>query len=78
MNTARYSKSGLSAYELAVENGFEGTVVEWLVSLNGNQSGIAGEAVNVAVDDTNLPYTANTVQEALEEEQIKIIYGGNY
>ena len=28
-------KNGKSAYELAVENGFEGTEVEWLASLHG-------------------------------------------
>lgn len=28
---------GASAYELAVENGFEGTVEEWLASLKGEQ-----------------------------------------
>ena len=30
-----YGKDGLSAYEVAVENGFEGTEEEWLDSLNG-------------------------------------------
>lgn len=30
--------SGLSAYELAVENGYEGTVEEWLASLSGGAS----------------------------------------
>lgn len=29
------SQGGKSAYEIAVENGFEGTVVEWLESLKG-------------------------------------------
>ena len=28
-------KPGLSAYEIAVENGFEGTEAEWLISING-------------------------------------------
>ena len=28
-------KDGLSAYEIAVKNGFEGTEQEWLASLNG-------------------------------------------
>ena len=34
---------GLSAYEVAVANGFEGTVTEWLASLKGQQ-GEKGEA----------------------------------
>ena len=33
---------GLSAYEVAVANGFEGTVEEWLLSLEGPQ-GVPGE-----------------------------------
>jgi hypothetical protein len=33
---------GKSAYELAVDNGFEGTEQEWLASLKGPQ-GIQGE-----------------------------------
>lgn len=31
-------KNGLSAYELAVQNGFSGTVQEWLSSLNGKSA----------------------------------------
>lgn len=38
---------GKSAYELAVENGFEGTVTEWLASLHGKdgEDGVDGEGV---------------------------------
>lgn len=32
---------GLSAYELAVENGFEGTEAEWLVSLSSFETALA-------------------------------------
>ena len=35
-------KNGLSAYEIAVQNGFEGTETEWLESLKGEQ-GVPGE-----------------------------------
>ena len=31
-----YGVNGLSAYEIAVQQGFEGTVDEWLESLQGN------------------------------------------
>lgn len=41
--------NGLSAYELAVQNGYEGTVTEWLASLQG-QDGVDG--VN-GLDGTN-------------------------
>lgn len=38
-------KDGLSAYELAVENGFTGTLAEWLVSLKGKygENGVDGK-----------------------------------
>lgn len=36
------SKQGLSAYEIAVKNGFEGTEIEWLESLKGDK-GDAGK-----------------------------------
>ena len=38
-------KDGLSAYELAVENGFTGTLAEWLVSLKGKdgKNGVDGK-----------------------------------
>jgi hypothetical protein len=43
-----YAKDGLSAYEVALENGFEGSETEWLESLKGEQGeqgiqGIQGE-----------------------------------
>lgn len=41
------SKDGLSAYEIAVKNGFKGTEIEWLESLKGNKGdkGDKGEAL---------------------------------
>ena len=35
----REGDAGLSAYELAVNNGFEGTEAEWLASLQGGPAG---------------------------------------
>jgi hypothetical protein len=35
IQTVNIGKNGLSAYEIAVENGFEGTEEEWLESLQG-------------------------------------------
>lgn len=45
------SESGKSAYELAVENGFVGTTIEWLASLVGT-SGVDGlSAYEIAVEN---------------------------
>lgn len=70
---------GLSAYEIAVKNGFEGTEKEWLASLKGD-TGKAGDTVTVnrkrAVDgnisvngsDINLRSgESKTVTQAIEE-----------
>lgn len=45
LEIAREGEGGLSAYQLAVDNGFEGTEQEWLESLVGPQGpqGIQGE-----------------------------------
>jgi len=45
-------QNGKSAYELAVENGFEGTVEEWIASLQGT-NGIDGKDGENGVDGTN-------------------------
>ena len=42
MQTGANGKDGRSAYEIAIENGFVGTVVEWLESLKG-RDGIDGK-----------------------------------
>ncbi len=45
-------KDGLSAYELAVQNGFTGTLAEWLVSLKGKdgENGVDGQPGKDGVD----------------------------
>lgn len=43
------SKPGKSAYELAVENGFEGSVTEWLESLKGESANRGYSAYEIAV-----------------------------
>ncbi len=56
-------KDGLSAYELAVQNGFEGTLDEWLASLKGDpgkdgkngKNGLNGENGDDGHDGLNTP-----------------------
>ena len=45
-------QNGKSAYELAVENGFEGTVEEWIASLQGT-NGIDGKDGENGIDGQN-------------------------
>ena len=47
---------GKSAYELAVDNGFEGTVLEWLASLKGDGVSLLG-IDSEAVDELTTRYT---------------------
>ena len=54
------SKGGKSAYEVAVENGFQGTVEEWLASLKGVSPRI-GENGNWFIGDTDTGVPANGV-----------------
>lgn len=42
---------GLSAYEIAVENGFEGNELEWLLSLNGDPGKDGKSAYDIALDN---------------------------
>ncbi len=47
--------AGKSAYELAVENGFEGTMQEWLESLIG-ESGESGDSVEFRATETHIQW----------------------
>lgn len=44
-------RRGKSAYEVAVENGFEGTEAEWLESLEGSDASVNNTNVNNAIED---------------------------
>jgi hypothetical protein len=46
INMTMHDYRGLSAYEIAVQNGFKGTEVEWLASLKG-EPGKAGDTITV-------------------------------
>jgi len=49
---SRYGINGLSAYQIAVQNGFEGTEQEWLTSLSGN-SGVATKTYRALCNQTS-------------------------
>lgn len=48
--------SGKSAYEVAVDNGFEGTEEEWLESLKGEKGDNGRSITNITMDDNNNVY----------------------
>lgn len=54
INGTEYEFTGKSAYELACEQGFEGTEVEWLASLKGEPGapGVGLEPVEVGLEET--------------------------
>nr|DAG73058.1 MAG TPA: tail sheath protein [Caudoviricetes sp.] len=58
-------KDGLSAYEIAVKNGFEGSEKEWLESLKGNFTDIE----HSVVQGSEKPVSSNAVYEALKNYQ---------
>lgn len=45
--------AGLSAYELAVQNGFSGTLEDWLESLHANSSAVTVTAEQLISQDTD-------------------------
>ena len=82
---------GASAYELAVENGFEGTVEEWLASLKGEtgSQGISGVYVgsgdmptgyNVQIDIEGEPLEYPTKEEVQDmiDASLEVIENGYY
>ena len=65
-------RDGLSAYETAVENGFEGSEAEWLDSLRGaaGESGVPGKAATIRTGTvtTGAPGTEAVVENVGTEE----------
>ena len=62
---AKDGANGLSAYELAVQNGFEGTLNEWLASLKGKNGRDGKDATN----------KGDSVMDILKDK--KIVYDGD-
>ena len=67
-SSIEYAFRGLSAYELAVQQGFEGTLDEWLESLNGSgvgggltqsQKNWIGEGIVLVNEGSSLPEAIN-------------------
>ena len=66
---------GLSAYEIAVKNGFEGSEAEWLLSLHGEDgkthsvNGVEQSEGNITLTGADLPLSptdARTIPEAFQ------------
>ena len=70
-------KGGKSAYEIAVENGFQGTVEEWLTSLKGVSPHI-GENGNWFIGDvdTNVPVNGAYNPSDITQEDIDSYFNG--
>ena len=71
-------KDGLSAYEIAVQNGFEGTEIEWLESLGVTQEEIAS-AVAAYLEENPIStvasvYNANTHYDFPSVGSVDVIY----
>ena len=73
LNTYR----GYSAYELAVKNGFRGTMEEWLASLHGTDgqttsvNGIQQEEGNVTLTGADIPVSAEDSRKLSELAQFQ-------
>lgn len=74
-------QDGKSAYEIAVENGFEGTVQEWLESLKGDPNNITPDIIGAAsINHTHgsmrtITYST-TEPTSVAEGEIVMVYEG--
>ena len=59
---AVYGKDGLSAYEIAVKNGFEGTEQEWMASLKGEKGNTLSVSFRYDEETGNLYYSAEDAE----------------
>ena len=69
MQTGANGKDGRSAYEIATENGFVGTVAEWLESLKG-RDGISPDLTNYPDTDAVKALVQDVVQPLLQQTHI--------
>lgn len=71
-------KDGLSAYEIAVQNGFEGTEIEWLTSLGASQEEIVSAVETYFADNPSAAgssvYNANTHYDFPSVGSVDVIY----
>ena len=67
------SNNGLSAYEIAVKNGFNGTELEWLESLKGDK-GETGNNGNDGQDGENTINSYSMWEEAFENGETNLSY----
>ena len=69
MQTGANGKDGSSAYEIAIENGFVGTVAEWLESLKG-RDGVSPDLTNYPDTDAVKALIQAAVQPLLQQAHI--------
>lgn len=71
-------KDGLSAYEIAVQNGFEGTEIEWLASLGATQeeiaSAVAAYLAENPISTSASVYNADTHYDFPSVGSVDVIY----
>ena len=67
-------EEGKSAYQIAVENGFEGTEIEWLASLKG-ETGEPGN--NYILTESDKAEIANIVINEYDSSIMTILGGGD-
>lgn len=75
--TGTPGKDGKSAYDIAVENGFTGSQVEWLESLQGKSTTISiGENGNWYIDgeDTGISAIGEDSHGSIPDEKIQNLF----
>ena len=69
---------GMSAYEIAVENGYEGTEEEWLISLQGSDGSDGSDAETETTYDMYEALVNSGEYSGTYSEFLKEYIGGNY
>ena len=54
-------QAGLSAYQIAVNNGFVGSESQWIISLQGNSKLVIDEPVTGVIDGSNAIFTVQNL-----------------
>lgn len=68
--------AGKSAYQLAVDSGFQGTITDWLASLQG-ENGIGLRVLGSFLSTSDLPADGNTPGDAYIVESVMWVWDGS-